>query len=218
MDRVHERLRLGNLRTNVHLRANDLHVAHFRGPIVNCASTFERDAELILVRTGRDVFVRVRIDIGIHSQSDRRARVFVRRDLIDVIELGLALDVKTVDPHVERGLDFFARFTDTSKRAFGRIAPGGSDTEELAAGNDIEPRTAFRKQLQDRAIGIRFDRVANQVIQRRQRGIKSAIVIENRPRTVNIEGRSEFFGYSRQIDIFTTQLAVVVMKKMHDEV
>ena len=79
-DRVRERFRLGNLRPDVHLHADDIDVAHSGGALVNGLDAIERDAELVFARTGGDVLVRVRIDIGIHAQRNWRAQIsFARR-------------------------------------------------------------------------------------------------------------------------------------------
>ena len=66
----------------------------------------ERDAELVFARTGGDVIVGVRINIGIHTQRDRRAQIFFAGDSINAIEFRFALDVETQDALVERILNF----------------------------------------------------------------------------------------------------------------
>ena len=53
------------------------------------------------------------------------------------------------------------------------------------------------------------------MIDRRERRVKSCIVIENRARAVNVSWCAEFLGYVRQIDIFTVKFALPVMEKMH---
>ena len=68
------------------------------------------------------------------------------------------------------------------------------------------------QQTQNRAVRIGFDRVANQVIQPCQRLVKSAIMIENRVRAIQLERRPKLLRRDRDIDIFTKQFAIAVVK------
>ena len=81
----------------MHLHANDLDVAHFGGLLVNGSDAIQRDTELIFARTGRDVLVRMRIDIGIHAHRNRRACFFCTRDAIDVFQFRFTLDIEAVN-------------------------------------------------------------------------------------------------------------------------
>src|SRR4029077_8989043 len=137
------------------------------------------DPELVLPRTGGDVFVRLRSHIGVGAQRDRRAQVFGTRDAIYAFQLGLALDIEAVNALVERVFDFLSRFAHTRKGAFCRIATRSEYTKKFAAGNNVEPRSSIREQLQDSAIRVRFDRVTNQVIQWGERGVQPRVMIEN---------------------------------------
>ena len=51
-----------------------------------------------------------------------------------------------------------------AKVHFSRIAAGREDAKQFAAGNDVEPGALARKQIEDGAVRVRFDRVADQVI------------------------------------------------------
>ena len=53
------------------------------------------------------------------------------------------------------------------------------------------------------------------MIERRERGVETAVMIENRPGAIYIERRPEFLLDARKIDIFAVKFAVVVMKRMH---
>ena len=129
----------------------------------------------------------------------------------------LAFDVETQDVLVERVFDFFPRFADAGESAFPRIASGFEDAEKFAAGNDIEAGAGLGEQFQDGAIRVRFDRVANEVIERRERRIEPAIVIEDRARAIDIERRAELLRDALEIDLFAIKPAVAVMKRMHRE-
>ena len=45
---VRERRSLRDLRSDVHLHADDVDVAHCRGAFVNCGDAIQRDAEFVL--------------------------------------------------------------------------------------------------------------------------------------------------------------------------
>ena len=86
---------------------------------------------------------------------------------------------------------------------------------KFAARNDVEARAFVSEQLQDRAIRVCFDRVTNQVIERRERGVKAAVMIQNRARAVDIKRRSKLFSDAPKIDIFAVKLAVAIPERMH---
>ena len=67
------------------------------GALVNGLDVIEHDAELVFARTGGDVFVGARIDIGIHTQRNRRAQIFFAGDPINTLEFRFALDVEAVN-------------------------------------------------------------------------------------------------------------------------
>ena len=121
--------------------------------------------------------MRSRIDIGISAQSNRCAQVFRTCEAIDVIQLRFALDIEAVNTLLERVFDLLTRFAHSGERAARRIAPSCDHTIKLAAGNDVEARARIGEQVQDRAIRVRFDCVANQMIERRKRGIEPRVVI-----------------------------------------
>jgi hypothetical protein len=53
------------------------------------------------------------------------------------------------------------------------------------------------------------------MIERGERSIEPAIMIENRACTVNIEWRPELLSNARKIDFFAVETPVAIMKKMH---
>ena len=220
LDCIGERLRLGYLRADVHLHTDDVDFTHFRGTLVNRGETIESNAELILVRAGGNVLVRVWIDVGIGTQGNRGAHPASAgraRDPIDVIQLCFALDIKAVNALLERIRDFFGRFSDARESTLRRIATRRQHAIKFAAGNDIEARAFVGEHLQNRAIRVRFDCVTDQVIERRERGVEPRVVIQNCSRTVNIERSPELLSNARKIDTFAVQSAVAITKRMHAE-
>ena len=152
VDRICERFRFGNLRADVHLHADNFDIAHSRRAFINRRDVIERDAKLVLVRTGRDVFVGVRFDVGIHTQRNGSTQVFCAGDVIDLFQFLLAFDVEAVNAFLQRVFDFLARFADSSECAFGRITARREHTKQFAARDDIKPCARFREQFEYRAI------------------------------------------------------------------
>ena len=102
----------------MHLHADDVDVAHFRGAFINRSDAIQPDAELVFAFTGGDVLVCRNIDIGIDAQRNRRARIFGSGDLVDVGELRFALGVYAANALLQRVLDLLARFADAGKGTF----------------------------------------------------------------------------------------------------
>ena len=97
-DGARERLRLRDLRTDVHLHADNLDVAHSGCAFINRADLIQCDAEFVLLGAGRDVLMRVRVDIRVDAQCDWRAHVLCAGDALNQIQFSFTLDVEAVEP------------------------------------------------------------------------------------------------------------------------
>ena len=201
----------------MHLNADDVDVAHFRGALIHRRKLAKRDTELVLARAGRDIFVRVRIDVGIGAQCNGCPQIFRASNLVDVLQLRFTLDVETVNALIERVFDLLARFAHACECAFGRIAAGRQHAKKLTCRHNVEACARIGEQLQNRAIRIRFGCVTDQVLKRSEGRIQAAVVIENCPRAVNIKRRAKFLSNARKIDIFAIEFAAAIAKRMHSE-
>ena len=181
----------------MHLHADNLNVAHFRRAFVNRSDLVQCDAELVFLGAGRDVMMRMRVDIRVDAQCDWRAHFLCAGYALDQIQFSFTLDVEAVDALLQSILNFLTGFADAREGAFGRIAARREHTKQLATGNDVEAGARTYEQVQDRAIRVRFYRITNQVIQRRERRVESRVVIENCPRAVDVSRRAEFRGNAR---------------------
>src|SRR5207237_8355782 len=132
------------------------------------------------------------------------------RSAIDVGDRRFALDIEAQDAMLEGVYDLFLRFAHASEGALSGISAGREHAKEFAAGNDVEPGAFLREQTEDRAIGVRFDRIANEVIDIAERRIEPAVMIEDRARAVNIERRPIFFRDAFEGHAFARDIAVVV--------
>src|SRR5207249_10390737 len=160
-------------------RSSDLPGRHFARPLVNFRAPFERNAELVLAPASGDVLMRLRLDIRIHSKGNRRALVFGRCDLIDVIEFGFALDVEGINALFEGVLDFLARFSHPGESAFRWVSAGLQRTKQLATRNDVEAGAGIAQQAQDSSVLVRFDRIADQMVEIAKGFIQAPVMIEN---------------------------------------
>ena len=105
-DCARERLRVGDLRSDVHLHADNLNVAHSGRAFINRPYLIQCDAELVLLGTGRDVLMRMRVDIRVDAQCDWRAHFLCAGDALDRLQFSFTLDVEAVDASLQRVLDF----------------------------------------------------------------------------------------------------------------
>src|SRR5262249_1405309 len=199
-----------------HLHAENLDVAHARSALVNRRSVIARNPEFVLVRSRRDVFVRARVDIGVHSQRDWRAFILGAGDFSDVFELRFTLDIETINALLERVFDFVARFTHARERALCWIPAGFDHAEKFAARNDVEPRTSLPKEFQDRAVRVRLDCVADEMIERCESGIETLVMIEERAGAIYIERRVGLLRPLRKIDIFAVKPTLAITKQVHE--
>ena len=83
----------------------------------------------------------VGIHVRVHADGGGGDHAQLARDVVEVAQLLLALDIEGVNPLLQRIDDLVAGLADAGKRAVRGIATGLDDSEELAAGNDVEART-----------------------------------------------------------------------------
>src|SRR6187551_2757979 len=123
--------------------------------------------------------MRVWIHIRVDAQCDWCANFFRASDTLDRFQLSFTLDVEAIDALLQGVLDFAVGLPYTCERAPGRIASRREHTKQLTTGNNIEASPGAGEQVQDSAIRVRFYCITNKVIQRRERGAESRVVVEN---------------------------------------
>src|SRR5262245_33347150 len=160
--------------------------------------------------------MRVRIDIRVYAQCDWRALFLCAGEALDRVQFSFTFDVEAVNALLQRVLNFVTGFAYARERTPDWIANRRYYTKQLATGNDVETRTRAYEQVQDRAIRVRFYRVTNEVIQRRERRVESRVVIENCPGAINVSWSANPFRYLCQIDLFAMKAPVLVVKRMHE--
>ena len=113
------------------------------------------------------------------------------------LQFSFTLDVEAVNASLQRVLDFVTRFAYAGERALGRIAARREHTKQLATGNDVEAGARIVRASSGSRDSSSLYRITNEVIQRRERGVESRVVIENCPRAVDVSRRAEFRGNAR---------------------
>ncbi len=136
--RLLKRLDLGDLGTDMHLHAAQPQVLHLAGALVNPFHLFKCDAEFILVRAGRDLGVRMGVDIRVNPHGDRRFDFLKPGDTVDALQLGFALHVEAINLLVEGEIDFRFGLPNAGEHAGSRIPARGANPAQLPFADDIE--------------------------------------------------------------------------------
>ena len=204
-----------DLGTNVGLNATDFQMRQRSGDFVDLWRTVEPDAELVFAFAGGDELVCLGIDIRIHTNGDRRLHAKRTGDFVDALEFALALDIEGVNSLAERVGDFLAGLADTGKSAAVSSCSGFENAEQLAARDDVESRTKPSEDLEDGEVRIRLHREADEVIERRQRGVEAAVVFPNRIRRIHIGRRPKTVRDFIKFHSLAMQRAIDIRKQMH---
>ena len=168
----------------MHVHAEQAQIFHPRGAIIKRANFLKGDAEFIFVRARGDLVVGVRCDIGIHANGDGRRLFFLARDLVDELQFRDAFHIKRIDAGRQRLLDFGAGLADAREIALGRLAAGLQHARQFPAADQVESAAALRQQVENGQVRVGLHRVANEVIERRQRRGQSVKMISNRCRRI----------------------------------
>src|SRR6185437_7325607 len=108
----------------------------------------ERDAELAVAMTGRDVRMRSRVEIGIDAQADRRLNPEPLRDRGDAAQLGTRLDVDHQDIGFERSFDLVVGLADARKDDLAWIGARLETSHPLAGRNYIAAGAQIGEKLE----------------------------------------------------------------------
>ena len=155
---------LGDLRADVHVDAAHDDRRHLRRAPVQRVRVVERDAELALLESGRDVRMRQRIDVRIHAKADRRALAHARRRPPPRCSSSLADSTLKHRMPAASAASISASLLPTPEKTTLRGSPPAAiDARELAAGDDVEAAAEPREQVEDRERRIRLHRVADEV-------------------------------------------------------
>src|SRR5205814_10200701 len=81
--------------------------------------------------------------------------------------------------------------------------------------DDIKPAAEIGERAEDGKVGVRLHGVANQVIERRQRGLQLPKVVRQRALRINIERCAEFPGERFERNTLAMKLSVNIVEIVH---
>ena len=111
-ERVIERLKIGDLRADMHVDAADTQPREGAGVGVDVAGARDRHAKLVLRLAGGDLGVGARVDIGIDADGDRRNSAAPRSHPGQRFEFRLGFDIEAVNVLVEPEVHLGQRLAD----------------------------------------------------------------------------------------------------------
>ncbi len=170
----------------MHLHAAEFDIWILRRGLVGGGGELQRNTKLVVALTGRDLRVRVRIDVGIDANGDRRLYAELAGDVVDARQLGLALDVERENAALERQLDLGFGFADAGKHAALHVCTCREHATEFAGANEIERGAEAREMPQHREAGVGLHRVAELDIEPPQAASQTVIIVSHRRGTGNI--------------------------------
>ena len=204
------RLELGDLRADVDVDAVYGDARQRGGVAVERRRVGERDAELALLQSRRDVRMRLRIDVGIHAEAHRGDLSHAGGNGRQVRELARRFDVEAEDAGRERRLHLRFGLADAGEDDLARITADSDHAGELSCGDDVEAAALSCKKIEDGEVGVRFHRVADQVRNRRECRVEGAIRAFQHRLRVDEQGCSEALGERFERRIFCRERAVRV--------
>ncbi len=205
----------GDLRADVEIDADDVHMGALRRRLVQGARVGIGDAELVAFETGRDVGMRLGIDIRIDADRNRRALAQTRGHGVDAAEFIRRLDVEAQDARLQRLLDLGLGLADAREHDLARIAACGEHAREFAARHDVEAGTRLGERAQHAQIAVRLHGVTDQ----RSASLQPASVggkrLQDRVARIDIGRRAVTCGDLGQRKAFGVQDAVVQSERVH---
>lgn len=109
------RLHVSELRADMEMKSGQLYAGELQRLVDDSVEVAQVDAEFILIETGGDIVVRVRIDVGVDTERNFRGKATRRGEFRYDLKFGQRLHVETAYAYAEGIVDFVVRFTDTGK-------------------------------------------------------------------------------------------------------
>ena len=210
-----ERFGFEDLRSDVRLDAADLQVRQFGRFRVDTEDAVDADAELVVALARRNVFVRLRIHVGIHAQGHRGFLAHGAGHLVDELQLHLGFDVEGIDALLEGVCDFLPRLAHAGKGARVGASARFDHAEKFTARDNVKTRALPRQQVEHGEVRVRFHGETNPVIETGQRLVQAAVMITDRLCAIDVEGRAVLRGQTLEGDALAIQFAVTVGKLVH---
>ena len=193
------------LRADVAIDAGDFEAGQARGLQIGRYGVAVRDAELVALQAGRDVGVRLRVDVGIDAQAHARDLPRGHGDFRQRREFGFALDVEAQHAGVERLPHLGARLADAREDDLAGVAAGSDHARQLAARDDVESAACAREGLQHGQARIGLHRIADEMVALRQCALVGAERLEHGGARIDVERRAVAPREIRRRTVFDVQ-------------
>ena len=199
----------------MHSHAHDLEVGQPPCQGESLARQVDVDAELVLLAPGRDLGVRLGVDVGVHADGDVRLHAELARHGIQGFELGRALDVDLADAGFEGRHQLRRLLADAGvDDAAGRDA-GRERTAHLAHRHDVGARPHLAEQADDREIAVRLHGVADARVHALHAVSELLPGSPQGAGRVAVEGRADLGRDRGERHAFGMHLAILVGEEAH---
>jgi len=200
----------------VHLHSLDLQVRQAGGGLVGGGGVTQRDAELVVALAGRDLRVRVGVDVGVDPDRHGGLHAELARDMVDARQLRLALNMEREDPVAQRQLDLGLGLAHAGEDAGPDVATRGEHATDLAAAHQVEARAEVREVTQHREARVGLHRVTEAGVQSREPALQAAEIILHRRGAVDVSRRPVEAGDGREVDRLAMESGARVVEVVHD--
>ena len=189
IERRAEWIRRADLRTDMNAHPVRLKPAIASPAPVNLRRLANINAELVLAQASGNVRVGVGEYVRIHTQRKPRTAFQLASARRKQVELGFALHIEFEDLRFKRAIDLFRSLAHSGEdHPACSLRRSSQNALQLAARDNVEPRTAVGEQFEDRECRIGLYGVAHQVLAARQRLLKNSEPLDNLIGRVDIKG------------------------------
>ena len=206
---------LGQLRADVAIQSHHLHVVQGRGPLVYAQGLVGLHPELVLPQAGGDIGVGAGVHVGVDPHRDRGDGPHLPRHPVQNLEFSGGFQVEAVNAQLQRPGHLRGGLAHSREHDFRRVPAGGDYPFQLAPGDDIEARTQAGQHVQYRQVGVRLDRVADEVVAVGQGPLVLAKSLFQRGPRVDVAGGAVGGGDLADRDPLGIKLSVPVGKVFH---
>ena len=155
------------------------------------------------------------VHVGVQSQRGPDALGGAGGQLREILELRLGLYVEHSDAGVDGLGDFPVGLADAGEDDLAHVGAGGANAGQLPAGDHVKAAARPGKQLQDMNVRQRLYRKADGGLKLRERIGQGAVVVQQRGRRVEVQGRAGPGGGVGHRHLFAKQQPVAIFKMVH---
>jgi hypothetical protein len=212
---ISERVEFGDLTADVHIDAGDFESLQLGGPRVNLARAADRNAELVLRLSGRDLVVCLGVDVGIDADRNPRSASLRRRNRRQQFEFSFRFDIDAKNSFIDGRCKFGSGFADAGEHDLLRRNAGKARALEFAARYDVSAGTKLRECCKDRLIGVGLHRIADKRAHVGKRIRKNLIVTREGRGRVTVKRRTDLGSERIEVHRLGVQHAVAIGKVVH---